>query len=445
MHQAMYALEIGSQLVDATRRAGANDAEVYLRHGPTTRITLQYNRISQSEGWETGLALRAWCGDRSAFLTTNHFAPDSLTALAERVVLEAKQQGIIDQPWLREGQDIEILNQTPTEVSIITPEEKVATLQELLTMVSKNWPPAQTIMNVSYSDSTVWTALVNSRNFAAAYETTLYSMWIWVEGASGHLVTATSGRQFDELELAALGQYLNDRVDFLKQPLGQAPDGPCQVLLPPLAAADLSRALGSLLTGENVIGSIQPLLKRINTPIATGIVTLIDDGRVAGGMKGRPIDDEGTPTQATTLIEQGTLRELLHTRQTAAYLGIPPNGKAVRPTPWDLPRSAPSNIYLKASEMEPESLRQQLQQGVVVVGVLRPGRIHNTTGKYTTVVQGWWVEDKKQIRPVSSVQLSINIFELLRNVRYCGNDLQFSPLAAGAGAPSLLIERIQVG
>jgi predicted Zn-dependent protease len=61
------------------------------------------------------------------------------------------------------------------------------------------------------------------------------------------------------------------------------------------------------------------------------------------------------------------------------------------------------------------------------------------------VAQGQWVENKQVIGHVNQARLSLNIFELLRRVRACGSDFQFSPLTPGAGAPSVLIEGMQVG
>jgi PmbA protein len=187
------------------------------------------------------------------------------------------------------------------------------------------------------------------------------------------------------------------------------------------------------------------LLTRLDRPIAAPAVTLVDDGALASGLKSRPFDDEGTPTGATTLIERGTLRALLHTLDTAGRLGMAPNGKAVRPNLWQQPRSAPSNVSLQPGDADPGLLRQELRRGLAVVNALRPGRLHSATGKLTAIVQGWWVEEGVPVRPVSGVPLSANIFELLRDVRRCGRDLQHSPLADGAGAPSLLVERMQVG
>ncbi len=147
----------------------------------------------------------------------------------------------------------------------------------------------------------------------------------------------------------------------------------------------------------------------------------------------------------TTLIEQGRLRAFLQTLRSAEELGVEPNGKATRATLWNHPRATPTNIYIPAGEHAPESLRQTMRRGLAVVGVLRPGRVQSATGNFTAVVQGWWVENGVPVQLVSGVPLAANIFHMVRALRARGNDLQFSPLADGAGAPSLLIDQMHAG
>jgi PmbA protein len=327
----------------------------------------------------------------------------------------------------------------------VTVEEKIDAIETLLAAVRSNWPLATTILNASYAEASPWIGLVNSHGFAAVYPTTSCSIWTWLEGDAGHLVTATSSQQFADLNLQAIGRYLYERAAFPQQPLMSVPNGRYPVLLPPIAAADLARTLGTLLTGENVLHALRPLRKRLNRAIATTVVTLIDDSTLPSGVKSRPIDDEGTATEATTLIEKGVLKTLLHTRQTAKQFGVPANGKATRSNLWAPPHSAPSNIYLQAGDMPPEALRQEIENGLLVTGILEPGGIQGVAGNFVMLVQGAWVKKGRVIGQVHHVRLSLNIFELLRNIRACGNDLEFSPLLPGAGAPTLLIESMQVG
>ena len=443
MGQTASLVEKGARLVNAALAAGADHAEAYLRQGGSTRITLQQGHVSESMGMQEGVALRVWCADRLALQTADGVTIADPAAFAGQAVALAQRQGMLSPAMLREEQSHQHFDGSVDEP--IVQEEKVAELNRLIASMRTDQALTQAIINACYADETHTTALVNSHGFSAAYRSQQHSLWIWIEGAAGHAVAAASSRRWAGLDLGEMEYYLCQQAALLGQTAGQAPTGLYEVLFSPLAAADLARALGWLLTAENVLRDLNVLLKYIDQQIAAPAVTLIDDSTLADGSKSRPIDDEGTPTGATRLIERGRLRTLLHTRRTAARLGVAPNGKAVRGALWEQPHGAPSNIYLQAGDTDPAALRQAIRRGLIVEGVMRPGRIQSTTGKFTIVVQGWWVEQGNPVRRVSGVPLSANIFALLRNVRCCGSDLHFSSLAGGAGAPSLLIEQMQVG
>lgn len=244
---------------------------------------------------------------------------------------------------------------------------------------------------------------------------------------------------------AEVADDLLRRAGDLRQATGSVAAGRHPVLLSPVAAADLARGLGVLFSGDLVLGDLRPLADRLGRRIASPAVTLVDDGALAGGRRSRPFDDEGTPTRRTVLLEKGRLREFLHTLETAARLECEPNGKAHRITVTHSPRPGPSNIYLAAGEATAAELRDEVSRGLLVTGFTRPGRVVSSTGRFTAMAYGQWREPGAPPRAVSRVPLSAGVFPLLRHIRGCGDDLRFSPLSGGAGAPTVLIAEMVVG
>jgi PmbA protein len=433
-------------LVDAALQAGAEAADVFLRDGPVHRLTRHQGPVAELQGWHTELALRTWSNGRCGLTTSNDASPSGFTSLARRAVDNARQWGIqreaLLQPepsaheWRCEVAD------TPTSAA------RHAVLEQAFAAVGREPALAEALVSGSYRIAAQTTALATSSGFAAGYCRDEHRVWLWIEGSDGHLIAAESARRAAELNPATLGAHLAQRAGALESSATTAATLPSErytVLLPPPVGADLARALGALLGGDNVLEHLRPLLRRIGTPVATSSVTLIDDGAAHERVKSRPFDDEGTPTERTALIEQGQLSGLLHTRASAARLGVAPNGKATRARPWRHPQSAPTTVFLAPGQSTPDDLRRQMRRGLVVTSALRPGRIHAATGRFNVLVRGWWVEDGEAVRPVSGVPLSANIFELLRGVRATACDLQFAPLADGAGSPSLLIDSLMVG
>ncbi len=437
------AIEKAQQLVDLTLGAGATEADVFLQLGQTTHVTWQNEHLAQSSGDVCGLAVRAWSGDKVALLTTNNLASTHLAALSRFAVQEANQ-GIVSPPDL-----CTTTNEAISAADIWTDDsravdENVAEFKRLVSSLQSNISSFQGMLHISLSESRLATILVNSSTFKAAYTSRNYRLWAWIEGSAGHQTIAVSSRNFKDLIPRILEQQVHVNPAFLVGESRHAPAGYCQVVFSPVAGADIAHTLGTLFMADRLMVDLKPLLKHMGRQIASSALTLIDDSVIQDGVRSRPFDDEGTPSQSTTILEHGILRALLHTRYTAATLGMYANGKATRAEIWKQPRSSISTIYIQKGTEEPEDLFRQMQRGIFVTNVLRPGRIQGGKGKFMIVVQGWWLEHGKPVYPVSGVSLSSPIFDLLRNLRTCGTDLQFSSLSDGAGSPSIFIEKMLV-
>jgi PmbA protein len=435
---------LAQALVAAAIDAGADAADAFLRDGPVRRLTHHQGDVAESQGWRTEVSLRTWCGEKSSITSANDLTPGSFRSLARRSVERSRQWGF-KRPALLQGElSAHRLERCMHDEPDSAPGRTV--LEQALAAVGREPALAEALVSGSYSMSKLSTALATSRGFAAGYCRQEHRVWLWVEGSDGHLVSAEAARRASDLNPTTLGAHLAQRASSLGSSTGDSLGvDRCAALLPPAVGADLARGLGSLLCGDNVLEHLRPLLTQLGKPIAAPAVTLLDDAATPESVKGRPFDDEGTPTARVALLEQGRLSGLLHTRESASRLGVAPNGTATRVRPWRQPQPAPTTIYLAPGGGTPDDLRHQMQRGLVVTSALRPGRIHSATGRFNVLVRGWWIENGEAIRPVSGVPLSANIFELLRNVRAAACDLQFSSLADGAGAPSLLVEGMTVG
>jgi len=432
--------ELAARGVAAAIDAGADDAEIYLRAGEVTRMTLQNGDLGANTGWTCEAACRVWVAERLSILTTGDCDPTTFLALASRAVTEARRRGVpsVAQLATTSPRSSEIPPTAPP-----SPGSARRCLTELASAVSGHYPAGS--LSAAYFAADQHRMLVNSRGLRAVDRQTQHRIWCWLEGPAGHTTLAAASRSGTWLDPAALAAELTAQAGWLDSPGGSVPDDHCAVLLPPRAAADLARVIAQMLTAERLGSDLKPLLDRVGGRIATAAVTLVDDTTLPGRLRTRPFDDEGTPAARTVLIDGGRLAGFLHTRATAENLGAEPNGKAARPEVWHHPKAAPTNVYLAPGAAGPAELASQLGRGLIVTGLSRPGQLHAATGRFTTLVHGWWVERDRPRRPVSGVPLSAGVFELLRNIRACGDDLAFSPLADGAGAPTVLVSKMRVG
>jgi predicted Zn-dependent protease len=431
-------VEQALQVASAALAAGADDAEVYLESGAIRRVIIHSGQLSDSAGRRNELALRVWCAGRQAVVTSEAGQP---RALAESAVAQARAHGAPGRAVLRAG-DGSGDAPRPGDAADADP---VALVQTLVAALAKHRLPEPHLISAGYTGRTGYRVLVNSRGLVVRSPVTAHQLWCWWEGAGGHVRLAASGSRAAELSPEQLAEDVAEQAGCLSATGWTEPPGDRAVLLAPAAAADVARVFGRVLCAQHILGHLATLRDRVGRRIAAPALTLVDDGTLPGGVHTRPFDDEGTPTEATTLIEDGRLCGFLHTLETAERLGVRPNGKAHRSALWHPPGPAPSNTYIATGLSDPDTLRRELGYGLAISGLLRSGRVQSGTGRFTAVGYGWWLRDGEPTRRVSGVPLSVGVFELMRHITGCGDDLRFAPLADGAGSPSLLISKLRVG
>jgi PmbA protein len=428
------ALAEAAAAVAAAMRAGAGAAEVFVRTGPTERLTWRgHDLVTETRGVSCDVVLRVWRGGRGLALTAGALAP-GLRDLARSAVAAVGSHGEETSPCLRPGPVRAVVPAGPEE-----PDGGSGRLRETLAEVAALPGLRDAQLTAVSTRGRQWTVIVNSLGAECAYETAQRVTWLWADWPSGRLGDAEFGA--DAAAVAAAGRRLAGLATLMAADHARPAGDAAAVLLGPTAAAHLARSLGGLLTADNLLRGLRPLLDRRGRRIASAAVDLTD-GAAAGA---RPMDEEGVPARPVRLLSAGRLTGVLHTLRSARELAEDPTGSAHRPQLWRPPVAGPSDVRIEAGTERPAGLRAAMGTGIEVVGVGRPGRIQQGTGNLTLTAHGWLVEGGERTRPLLGVPLSANVFELLRGVRARADDLAHVPLADGAGAPSLLLDRMRIG
>jgi predicted Zn-dependent protease len=430
-------LAVAREAVAAAMTAGADAAEVFIRSGPAERLTWRGpDLVTESVGLQCEVLVRVWRYGRSLAVTGNTVS-GRLRDMATSAVAAAASHGEELAAHLRPG---------PADVWLPADADRGqdrTSLAEALAEVAAlpGLRPAQ--LTAVSSRVRQWTIVVNSLYLAVGYERVQELTWLWADWPRGRIGEAAVGGGADGV--LAAGRRLAGQTSLMRATPGRPPAGSPGVLLAPPAAAHLARSLGAMLTGDNLGRGLRPLLERLGGRMASEVVDLTDAPLLPGGLRTRPLDDEGTPTRDVPLLRAGRLTGLLHTMRSARELGDEPTGSAVRPALWRPPAAGHANVRIEPGVEGPDELRAALRTGIEVVGLARPGRIQDGTGKFLLAAHGWAVDGGERTSPLLGVPLSASIFELLRGVRARGCDLTYVPLADGAGAPSLLLDRMRVG
>ena len=184
--------------------------------------------------------------------------------------------------------------------------------------------------------------------------------------------------------------------------------------------------------------------------------TVVDDGTIPDRRGSLTVDDEGTPSQNTTLIEDGVLVGFMQDRQNARLMGMKPTGNGRRQSFAHIPMPRMTNTYMLAGNRDPKEILASVKKGLYAVN-FGGGQVDITSGKFVfSAAEAYLIEDGKVGPAVKGAMLIGNGPDVLKKVSMVGNDLELDPgvgtcgkdgqgVPVGVGQPTLRIDGLTVG
>jgi TldD protein len=218
----------------------------------------------------------------------------------------------------------------------------------------------------------------------------------------------------------------------------------------------LHEAIGHGLEGDFNRKGTSAYSNRIGQKVASSLCTIVDDGTLVGRRGSLSLDDEGTPSQCTTLIENGVLRGYLQDKLNARLMGVKATGNGRRESFAHLPMPRMTNTYMLAGPHDPEEIIRSVSKGLYAVN-FAGGQVDITNGNFSfSASEAYLIENGRITRPVKGATLIGNGPEALSRVSMLGNDLQLDggvgtcgkegqSVPVGVGQPTLKIDSMTVG
>lgn len=236
-----------------------------------------------------------------------------------------------------------------------------------------------------------------------------------------------------------------------------APAGPMDVVLGPgWPGILLHEAIGHGLEADFNRRRTSAFSGRIGERVATELCTVVDDGTIPWRRGSLNVDDEGTPTRRTVLIEKGILRGYMHDRLNAALLGMELTGNGRRESYAHVPMPRMTNTFMLAGEEDPEDIIRSVKDGIYAVS-FGGGQVDITSGKFVfSANEAYRIEDGKVTHPVRDATLIGNGPDVLTRVSRVGADLALDDgigtcgkdgqgVPVGVGLPTIRVDQLVVG
>lgn len=409
------------QLLLLAEKAGAEEAEVFGLMVRSVDVDLRRDRVEMaSESLSRGLGLRAVLRGAVGFSSTSDLS--KLDMVAEGAVRAARARGS-DEKWRslpvpRAAAHPEGVYDPAT--ADLGPEECLelaATLIQGAATVAGAEPVSGGVSAVSGTE-----LLINTNGLELSERGTVFTAFIETVARAGD-GSASTGYDFANSRSAPqdLSEVGRSASDLAARSLGgaRAESGKAEVLLGPIAFAEiLDNAFIPSTFGDQVQKGRSSLAGRIGEVVAEESLNIIDDGLFSGGMASSSFDGEGVPSQRTTLVERGVLRAYLYDTYAAGKEAevTKSTGNADRPGYGGIPRIGTTNVIVSSSH--PSKVLAETEMGYLVTGVIGAHTANPVSGDFSVEARNvFLVEDGDALKPIRSLMLAGNVFEILRSMR----------------------------
>jgi len=458
------AQETLEQMLNAMVPAGADDADLYIEHGTSESLALEEGRVKHvSASTHQGIGARVIKGEISGHAYTDRLEAPALMecARAARTIAESNKNQSIAIHTAQPNHQLYL--PTSPSLSVTMPERKA--LLERLDRLARSLDPRvkQVFANVSASFSTVHLVRMDGSLLSDARPLVRLNISVVVEqngkretGSAGgggrfDLTRMLEGDEAERLTREAV------RLALLNLDAIAAPAGPMPVVLGPgWPGVLLHEAIGHGLEGDFNRKGSSAFSGRIGERIAAKGVTVVDDGSITERRGSLNMDDEGTPTRCTTLIEDGILTAYMQDRQNARLMGVEPTGNGRRESYAHPVMPRMTNTFMLAGKDDPKEILASMKNGLYAVN-FGGGQVDITSGKFVfTTSEAYLVENGEIKAPVKGATLIGNGPDVLTRVSMIGNDLELDPgvgtcgkggqsVPVGVGQPTLKVDEMVVG
>jgi TldD protein len=241
-------------------------------------------------------------------------------------------------------------------------------------------------------------------------------------------------------------------LDAVEAPAGMMP----VVLGPGWPGVLLHEAVGHGLEGDFNRKGTSAFSGRVGEQVASPVCTVVDDGTLPGRRGSLNVDDEGTPSQYTVLIENGVLKGYMQDKHNARLMKTVSTGNGRRESYAHLPMPRMTNTYMLAGESDPGEILSSVEKGLYAVN-FGGGQVDITSGQFVfSASEAYLIENGQVTRPVKGATLIGNGPETMTRVSMVGNDLKLDAgvgvcgkegqsVPVGVGQPTLKVEELTVG
>lgn len=444
-------------------RTGGEFAEVYAEDKRSTSVGLDDGRIEQvTSGRDRGVGIRVIRGETTGFAHTSDLSEAGLAEAAQAAAAAASQGGDVARTVALSASPPRTVSPVGHDPAEVGKADKVELLQRI-DAAARSAGAEIVQVSAGYGDSRKRVLVANSDGLLAEDEIVrvLTRISAVASGDTGmqtgfESMGHTRGWEvFDTVDVEALARDAS-RQAIVKLRARPAPSGAVPVVIKNGSGGVLfHEACGHGLEADHVHKGASVYAGRIGELVASPLVTLVDDGTLAGEWGTLAIDDEGHPTRRNVLIENGVLVDYMWDHVRARKDGRQPSGNGRRESYMHLPMVRMTNTFVLAGPDDPDDIVASTDHGVYVAN-LGGGSVNTATGDFVFGMrEAYLIEHGEITEPLREGNLIGNGPQVLRDIDMLGNDFAMGHpgtcgkdgqgVPVGDGQPTLRVKSLTIG
>jgi TldD protein len=445
--------------------AGGDYADLYFEYQTSSSISLDESLVKGvSQGVSAGCGVRVISGERTGYAYTDDLSPDKIRKAAQVAAHISKGPAHVHTVGLSELQlprNLYPIVTAPTDIDMASKLDLVFRADR----AARACDQRITQVRVGYADEARYILTVTSDGGVAGDFQPLSRLSVFClaqEGKSVQRGFSGGGGRVEMkffLEEKTPERFAQEaaRQAIVQLTATDAPAGEMEVVLGPgWPGILLHEAIGHGLEADFNRKKTSAFSGLIGQRVASDICTVVDNGTIPLRRGSLNVDDEGTPTSQTVLIEKGILRGYLEDKLSARLTGAALTGNGRRENYTHIPMPRMTNTYMLAGQSTPDEILRSVRRGLYAVQ-FGGGQVDITNGKFVfSASEAYLIEDGKVTRPVRNATLIGDGPTVLKEVSMVGNDLALDEgigtcgkdgqsIPVGVGIPTIKIDRLTVG
>ena len=453
------------QIVGNAIARRADYADLYFEFRTVQSLSLEEGIVkTASQHVAQGVGVRVVAGDKTGYAYSDDVTVDSVqlaTRTAQAIAQESGETRTVAVSEARPAHDLYALQQSPVDAPLTN---KVELLNRIDVAARRQDARIKNVM-ASIGVEQKLVLIVSSAGWVVGDVQPLVRLnvtCIAEEGGNRQQGTYGGGGRVEYGFVLDDDRYLRFTRAAADQALRNlqavaAPAGTMTVVLGPgWPGVLLHEAIGHGLEGDFNRKKTSAFCELLGKQVASPLCTVVDDGTIANRRGSLNVDDEGTPTSRTVLIEKGILRGYLQDRLNARLMGMPLTGNGRRESFAHMPMPRMTNTFMLAGDSTPDEIIRSVDRGLYAA-YFGGGQVDITSGKFVfSASEAYLIEGGKITQPVKGATLIGNGPDVLTRISMVGNDLQLDEgigtcgkdgqsVPVGVGVPTIRIDGLTVG